>query len=138
VISRLLRPIRQIIRVDANAVPAHRPGPEFEKVPFGGGCGQHVSRINPELVEDGGEFVHEGDIEIALRVLDDLYRFRDFDRWCLVQPGGDHRAINRRDDVKRTRVLPGNDLGDGLETMRLVAGLDTFQRIADGEIAPSR
>ena len=39
------------------------------------------------------------------------------------------------DDIEGARVLAGDDLGDGLKPVLLVARIDALRRIADGEIA---
>lgn len=100
----------------------------------GGGCRQHAAGVDPECLENRGQFVHEGDVQIASGVLDHLGGFRDLDRGRAVNAGGDHRAIDIRDDVERLRVLGGDDLGDGLRAMLLVAGIDALGRISDIEI----
>jgi len=89
-------------------------------------------------VEDGRELVHEGDVEVALRVLDHLGRLGHLDRGRLVQACSDDRTVNGSDDVEGARVLPGNDLPDGLEAVRLVARVDALGGVADGEIASGR
>ena len=88
--------VRQIVRIDADAVTADQSGAEVEEVPFRFGGRQHVVHRNAHLVEDGGNLVDEGDIDVALRVLDDLGSFGGAD------VGGDehaalgHLAVNFR------------------------------------------
>jgi hypothetical protein len=53
-----------------------------------------------------------------------------------VKAGDHHRAIDIGDDIHRSRILYGDDLGDGLEAMLLVAGIDALGRIAKIEIRP--
>src|SRR5215472_5136947 len=50
-IAGLLGPIRQIIRVDANAVTADQPRREFLEIPFRGGRCEHVTSINTDAFE---------------------------------------------------------------------------------------
>ena len=97
--------------------PPTRPGVKFRKFHLVARRRQHVLGVDAEHVEDGGEFVHERDVEIALRVLDHLGGFRDLDGGRLVQPGGDDRTVDRGDDVERALVLAGHHLLDGLEAM---------------------
>ena len=52
-----------------------------------------------------------------------------------MNAGGDHRAVDRGDDIERLGILRRDDLGDGLEAVHLVAGIDALGRIADVEIA---
>ena len=114
--------------------PPTRPGVKWQEIPFGARGRQHVAGVDVEHVEDRRQLVHERDVEIALRVLDHLGGFRDLDRRRAMDAGRDHRAVDVGDDVERRCVLPRHHLGDGLEAMRLVAGIDALGRIADREI----
>ena len=96
---------------------------------------QHVAGIDAEPMEDRGQLVHEGDVEIALRVLDHLGGFGDLDRRRAMDAGVDHRAVDVGDDVERRAHPARHHLDDGLEAVLLVAGIDALGRIADGEIA---
>ncbi len=84
VIADRLRLVRQIIGIDADAVPAHKPGPEGQEIPFGPGRLQHGFGVDAHPVEDDCELVDECDVEIALRVLDHLGGFSHTDRFRLV------------------------------------------------------
>src|SRR5262249_32764172 len=55
-----------------------------------------------------------------------------------LQASRDDRTVNRCDDIEGPRILTGHDLFDGLEPMRLVAGVDPFVRIATREITARR
>ena len=121
-IPGLLRSIGEIIRVDADAVAADKARGEVEEIPLGPSRGKHVAGVDAELVEDRREFVHERDVEIALRVLDHLGRFGDLDRRRLVQAGLDDRAINRRDHVEQDRepgAFPESDRQRALRQLDL-------------------
>jgi hypothetical protein len=83
-IARLLRAEGQVIGVDADAVAADEARGEIDEIPFGRSRRKYLARVDVELVEDGGELIHESDVEIALRILDHLGRFRDFYRRRLV------------------------------------------------------
>ena len=136
-IAGLLGAERQVIRIDADAVAADQARLERQEIPFGRRGGQHVAGVDAELLEDRGQLVHERDVEIALRVLDHLGGLGDLDRRRAMDAGLDHRAVDVGDDVERARILRRHHLDDGLEAVRLVAGIDALGRIADGEIAPA-
>ena len=85
--------------------PPTRPGWNFRKFHLVRGGREHVAGVDAELVEDRRQFVHEGDVEIALRVLDDLGGFGDLDRRRAMNAGRDHRAVNVGDDVERRCIL---------------------------------
>ena len=88
--------MRQVIRVNPDAVATYQPWFELEEIPLGA-CGfQHFIGIDAQLVKDDGQLVHQRDIEITLRVLDDFGRLGSLDAGCtmhtrhddaLVQPG---------------------------------------------------
>jgi len=85
-----------------------------------------------------GELVHEGDVEVALRVLDDLGGFRHFYRRRPVQAGGDDRAVNSGDDVEGESVLRRYHLLDRFEAVRPVTRIDALRRVANCKIASGR
>ena len=72
---------------------ANQAGLEFLKIPFGAGGSEHVAGVDAELRKYRRQFVHEGDVEIALRVLDHLGSLSHLDRRRAVYAGGDHRAV---------------------------------------------
>src|SRR3546814_4022524 len=58
--------------IDADAVSADQLGGEAQEVPFRTGGIQYVVQGDAHLAEDHGDFVDEGDVDVALRVLDHL------------------------------------------------------------------
>jgi hypothetical protein len=134
VVAGLLGAVREIIRIDADAVAADQARHERQEIPLGARRGEHVAGVDAEHVADRRQLVHEGDVEIALRVLDHFRRFRHFNRRRAVHAGLDHRAVDLGDQIERPGVEARDDLDDGLEAVRLVAGIDALGRIADREI----
>ena len=59
--------------------PPTRPGPERQEIPLGAGRGEHFARVDAEAIEEQRQLVDERDVDVALRVLDDLRRFGDAD-----------------------------------------------------------
>ncbi len=117
--------------------PPTSPGSKWLEIPFGRRGRQHVAGVDAELMKDRRQLVHEGDVEIALRVLDHLGGLGHLDRGRAMNAGRHHRAVDVGDDIERARILRRHHLDDGLEAMLLVAGIDALGRIADGEIAPA-
>jgi len=115
-------------------VAADESGEELEKVPFGAGRAQHFERIDAELMEDDRQFVHQGDIDVALGIFDNLGGFGDLDRRGAMHSGLDNRLINFRHGLKRLGIAARNDLGYGLQPMHLIAGVDAFGAVSDSEI----
>ena len=52
-----------------------------------------IQGVDAEFAEDQRQFVHQGDVEVALGVLDDLGRFGDADAAGAVGAGGDDLAV---------------------------------------------
>ena len=78
-VSHFIGFVGQIVRVDPNTVAPYEAWPKRQEVPFGAGGLEHLGGIEVQLMKQDGEFVHEGDIEVALGVLDDLGGFCDLD-----------------------------------------------------------
>jgi len=116
-------------------VPADQAGMEFEEVPFGAGSLEHSTGIDIELVEDGSQFTHQGNIKVALRILGDLGGFGNLDGRGTVHPGGNHQLVNTGHGLQRRGVLTGNHLDDLVHRMHLVAGVDPLRGVADREVA---
>ena len=133
-VSALLGFVGEVVGVNADAVSADEAGAEVEEVPFGAGGGEHVEGVDPHLVEDEGEFVHERDVEIALRVLDDLGGFSDFDGGCFVDTSGDDGSVHGGDDLECLGVLSADDFLDLGEGVFFVAGIDALGRVSDFEV----
>jgi hypothetical protein len=110
---------------------------EIEEIPLSRRGSEHVSGVNTELMKDRRQLVHQGDVEIALRVFDDLGGLGNFNRGGAMNPSFHHRTIHVSKDIERTRILSGHHFRNGLKAVLLVAGIDAFRRIADCEIAPA-
>ena len=138
VVAEQFRLVRQIIGIDAYAVPADQPGTEGHEVPLGAGRGQDFRGVEAELVEDDGELVDEGDVEVPLRVLNHLGGFGHANRRHPVNPCTHHRRVQVSDLFERFGIVPRNNLDDPGEAVLPVARIDAFGGIADVEIlAPS-
>src|SRR5690606_25399621 len=134
VVAHLLRLVREVVGIDADAVAADEPRREGEEVPLGARGGEHVLGPQAQAVEDHRQLVHEGDVEIALGVLDHLRGLRGADRGGAVHADGDDRAVDRGHALEGRLVFPGDHLGDALEGVFLVTGIDAFGRVAEEEI----
>src|SRR5262249_28560865 len=125
----------QIVGVNANAVSAYKTWLKVHEIPFRCGGRKHIAGIDAELMKDGAEFIQERDIEIALRIFDNLGSLRDLDRRSAMDARFNNRTINIRDNVESSRVLRGHDLSNVFKPVRRVARIDPLGGIADREIA---
>ena len=124
----------QVVRIDADAVPADQPRTKRQEVPLGPGRFQHIQRINAEPVKNDGQLIHQRDVQVALRVLNDLGGFRNLDAGGTVDARTHDRPVQIRQQIQRRRVASGNNLLDGFKRMHLVAGVDPLRRIAHREV----
>jgi len=104
-------------------VPADEPRPERQEIPLRARGLENVERVDAHPVEDQRQLVHQGDIQIALRVLDHLRRLRHLDRGGAMNAGDDDGTVDRGDDLEGARILAGNHLLDLRERVLPVAGL---------------
>ena len=95
--------VRQVVRVDADAVAAHQARAERQEVPLRAGGLQHFQRVDADLVEDDGQLVHQRDVQVALGVLDDLGGLGHLDAGGAVHAGLDDRFVQRGDAVQGLR-----------------------------------
>ena len=135
VVADLLGLVGEVVGVDANAVAADEAGAEREEVPFAAGGGEDGVGVEAEAVEEHGQFVDEGDVDIALSVFDDLGGFGDSDAGGLMGAGGNDAAVEGVDEFGGLAGGAGGDLGDGRQPVVLVAGVDAFGGVADEEVA---
>ena len=86
--------VREVIGIDTDAVSADKSRLERQEVPFGFRRRQNVMGRQADLVADHGEFVDEGDVDVALGVFDHLGRFGRFDIGRPEHPAGRNRVVN--------------------------------------------
>ena len=125
--------VGEIVGIDADAMPADQAGAEGEKIPLGAGGLQDFQGIDADLVEDQGQLIHQGDVEIALGVLDHLGRFGDLDAGRTVHTRGDDGIIQFCHLLQRICVIARNDFHDLGDRVFFVAGIDPFGRITRRE-----
>ena len=115
--------------------PPTRPGwkgRKFHLVP----AASSTSQIDmSSLREDLGDLVHEGDVDVALGVLDHLGGLGGLDRGGAEHAGAGHRAVDRGEPVGHRLVLAGDDLDDPVDRMLAVARIDPLGRVAEEEVA---
>lgn len=134
VVAHILGFLRQIVGVNTYAVATHQPRFERQKVPFGAGSLQHGVGVNLQDVEDLCEFVDEGDVGIALGVLDDLGGLGHLDAGGQVGAGDDDGLVEIVDGFTGRRSGAGGDFLDLLHGVFLVARVDAFRAVAGKEV----
>src|SRR6185369_10492342 len=138
VIAQHLGLVREVVGVHADAVPAHEAGPELEEVPLRAGGLQHLAGVDADLVEDDGQLVHERDVQVALRVLDDLAGLGRLDARAAVDAGLHHALVEPCDALERVGRVAGDDLHHAGQLVLAVARVDALGAVADEEVALPR
>ena len=111
----LLREMAEIIGIDADAVAADQARLEAEEIPLGPRRREHVPHRHADLREDLRDLVHEGDVDVALGVLDRLGRLGRLDRRRAEHAAAGDRAVDVRELLDDLLVLAGDDLGDPVD-----------------------
>lgn len=134
VIADLLGLVGEIVGINADAVSANETRAEGEEVPLGPGCPQHLQGVDAQTVEDQGQFVDEGDVDVALGVFDDLGRLGHAHRTGLEGAGGDDQPVEAVDKVRHLGGGAGGDLDDGWQPVLMIAGVDALRTVPGKEI----
>ena len=134
VVAVTLGALCQIVGVNTDAVAAHQTGTEGQEIPLGA-CGlQHVEGVNTHLVEDLAQFVHEGDVDVALRVLNDLGGLCHLDGGGQVCAGSDDAGIHLVDILTYLRGAAGGHFLDVLHGVLFVARINALGAVAAIEV----
>ena len=134
-VANLLRLVGQIVGVHADAVPAHQARTEGQEVPFGAGRFQHLFGVDAQTLEDDGQFVDQGDVDVALGILDDLGGLGHGNRAGPEGAGGDDRGVELIDEVGAGRRRAGGHLADVGDPMLAITGIDALRAVAGEEVA---
>ena len=126
----------EIVGIHPDAVPPHQPGAEGEKIPFRPRRLQNLQRVDALALKNQGQFIHQGNVEVTLGVLDDLGGLRSLDVGGHVNPSRDDGAVNLRHETCSLRGISGDDLPDLFHRMFLVTRIDALGGIAGKEVRP--
>src|SRR5690606_32399848 len=129
VVADALRFVRQVVRVHANAVPTHQTRPERQEVPFGSSSFQYGLGINAQPVEDKGEFVDQGVVDVALWVLDHLGRLGHPDGGRFVSAGYNDVCVETIHQFDYFRGGTGSHLANVSHAVVLVTGIDALRAV---------
>ena len=56
----------EVIRVHTDAVTTYQARTQLDEVPLAGSGFNHIVRVDAHGVENLGQFIHEGDVDVAL------------------------------------------------------------------------
>jgi len=135
VVAHFLRFVGQVVGVHTDAVAADQAGPEGQKVPLGARRVQHLQGVDPQASKDQTELIHQGDVDVALGVFDDLGGFGHLDAAGFVGAGGNNLGIEGVDRVGDFGGTAAGDFLDAGQTVGFVAGVDALWAVAAIKVA---
>ena len=136
-ISKLFCLIGKIIGIHTDAMPTYQSRTEPECIPFRIHAIHHFVGVNAHAVKYHSQFVHKGDVDIALTVFHNLNSFCSFDAGHRVGAYFNHKIINLLNDFQRFFIHTRNDFANVFQSMHFIARIDTFRRIAYLKVHPA-
>ena len=134
IVTITLGALGQIIRVDTDTMATHQSRTERQEVPLGA-CGfQHVEGVDAHLVENLRKLVHEGDVDVALRVLNHLGSLSNLHGRGEMGAGGNDAAVDFIDISANLRRGSRSHFLDMLHGVEFVARVDAFGAVAAVEV----
>ena len=76
-----------------------------KKIPLGAGGLEDFQRINPQLIENDRQLIHQRNVKITLGILDYLRGLCDLDAGCTVHPSGNYTFIKLSNSLQCTFVV---------------------------------
>ena len=134
VVAQHLCLVGQVVRVDTDAVATHQTGFELQEVPLGAGRFEHLGGVDPKLVKNDRQLVHECDVEVALGVLDHLGGFCRLDAGGAMHAGHDDTFVQLSNLVQRVGRVTRHDLQNAGQGVFFVARVDALWRIPHKKI----
>ena len=92
--------------------------------------------VDANAVKNDAELVDQGDVDIALGVLNDLGRLGHADAARAVCSRLDHEVVGLGHDIQRRVVARPNHLHDGLDGVDFVSGIDALGAVGDKKVDP--
>src|SRR5690606_5316865 len=118
-----------------DAMAAHQPRLEFQKIPFGTGSFDDVVRVYTDTVKNQRQLIDKRNIDVALRVFDGLRSFCHLDAGRLVRTRYDDRTIEGVYAVGDFRCGAAGyflDVGEGID---FVPGANALGWVSHEKIA---
>ena len=124
----------EVVRIHTNAVATYQARSKGQEIPFGTRRFQYVVGVYANAVADDGKLVDQGNIDIALGVLDDLRSFGGFYVGSAVYTGIHNNFIGPGDLLEGLCVTTGGHLGDGTYGVLFVTRVDALRGVTHLEI----
>ena len=115
-----------------------KAGGELEEIPLRTGRLEHLEGVDADPVEDDAELVDQGDVDVALGVLDDLGGLGHLDARRTVGAGLHHEVVGAGDHIQAFFIASADHLHDGLDGVHLVARIDALRAVAHLEVIAKR
>src|SRR5262249_15401155 len=96
---------------------------------------ENIPNRYPDLRKDLRDLVHEGDVDVALGVLDRFRALGRLDGGSAAHAAAGDRTVNVRQLFNGLGILAGEHLGDLVDRMLAVALIVRLRAVAEPEIA---
>ena len=134
VVAKWFGLVREVVRIDGNAMSSDESGTIFEEVPLGSSGFDNIVGVDSYAVADECELVHKGDIHVALAI---LYGFCCLCHFHVGRTMGtvfEDGVVERIDDIGYFGRGTGSDFLDFGECVDFVTRVDSFRAIAAEEV----
>ncbi len=126
--------VGQVVRVNADAVPADKARLERQEIPLAARRIEHITGIDVEPVEEHDQFIYQGDIEIPLCVFNNLRGLSNPDARRPMDTCRYHFTVKLRKHVEGLIIISRHHLGDCCQCMLRITRINAFWRVAYGEV----
>ena len=126
----------EIVRVDADAVAADQAGLKLEKIPLGARRFKHLEGVDADAVKNDAELVDQGDVDVALGVLNDLGGLGHADAAGAVCARLDHEIVGLGHNIQGRVVVRPDHLHNGLDGVDFVTRVDALGAVGDKKVDP--
>ena len=126
--------VGQVVPIYADTVAAEQAGATRQEVSFGASGFEHHAGVQAQFAGQHGQFVDQGDVDVALGVFDDLGSFGDPDAGGLVSAGGDDFGVESVAKIGGFLRRAGGDLFYGWEALLFISWVYAFGGVADEEL----
>ncbi|MCY1448764.1 hypothetical protein D9M71_654620 [compost metagenome] len=112
--------VSQVIGIYTDAVTTHQSWAEWQEVPFRPRCFQNRLSIDTHLIKNKCQLIDQGNVQVALRVLNNLCRFGNLDTLGFMSSGDNDCVIQSIDQISNLWSGTGGYFFNGSNTMLFI------------------
>ena len=130
--AHIRRTLNHVVRVDGNAVAAHaNAGGVTMEIPFRRCSRQHVFHVHVHGGEDTCKFVDQGDVDVALHVLDDLGCLGDLELPDVAYVLTRELTVQLNQRFTHLGIGAADDPRHGTNAVSSIAGVEPLGAVGD-------